>query len=136
MTKPVKVIVAPAFDETGWDYPQAYIAFYHIAEKLTRSHDATEENPTYKESLDIEEVCYSANFWGSNQIKQRGLRSKPLYQLDENKELVFNDNDEPERIFSVDMSQPQYQQIMQQGGESLDILGRIIEKHYRDEVAR
>jgi hypothetical protein len=136
MTKPVKVIVAPAFDETGWDFPQAYIAFYHIAEKSTNSFIATEENPTYKESTEIEEVSYSANFWGSQQIKNRGLKSKPLYVLDENKELMFDADDEPDRVFSIDVSKPQYQQMIQQGGDKLDILGRIIEKHYREEVAR
>ena len=136
MTKPVKVIVAPAFDETGWDYPQAHIAFYHIAEKSTKTYTATEENPTYKEGLEVDSLCYSANFWGSQNIKARGKKSKPLYVLDAQKELTYDSEDEPCRVFVVDMSKPQYQQMMQTSGETIDILGRIIERHYREEVAR
>lgn len=160
MTKPVKVIVAPAFDDRGWDFQQAHIAFYHIAEKSTNLFSATEENPTYQESTEIDSLCYSANFWGSQNIKARGKKSKPLFVLDDQKELVMVDtkvlivdehnkpilDDEgceqykiekkPIDVFTVDMSKPQYQQMMQTSGDKIDILGRIIERHYREEVAR
>ena len=125
-----------AFDERGWDYPQAHIAFYSISTCEVTHYEATEENPVYKQSSEFEEISYSANFWGNQQIRQRGKKSKPLYNLDDKKELQHDDKGEPLRTFSVDMSKPQYQQIMAQGGDPVDVLGRIIEKHYREEVAR
>jgi len=136
MTKPVKFINAMAFDERGWDYPQAHIAFFNLSVFEATHYSGTEENPVYKQTSEFEEILYSANFWGSQQIKQRGRKSKPLYNLDSKKEIQEDENGEPLRTFSVDMSKPQYQQLMAQGGDPIDVLGRIIEKHYREEVAR
>ncbi len=136
MTKPVKAIVAKVTDEAGWPFEQAVVVFYHIAEKSVRSYDAEESNPVYKESSDIESVSYTANFWMNSQVKQQGMKSKPVYVLDENKNITLDDDNEPERVFTVDTAKPQYAQIMQRGGHPIDVLTAIIEKHYREEVAR
>ena len=137
MTKPVKAIVAPVIDEAGWEFQQAVVVFYHIAEKSTKAWEAEENSQVYKElPPEIEAISYTANFWMNSQIKQQGKKSKPVFVLDEKKEPVKASDGTAERVFTIDASKPQYAQIMQRGGNQLDILTAIIEKHYREEVAR
>ena len=135
--KPVIVINAKATDELGWDYPQAMIAFFHLgASTLTQfSADEREEDPQYRESAKIESVHYKANFWPDVRTKQLGKRSRPIYLLEDG-ELLYDDEDEPVKVFEVDLSQPKYKSILHD--PNLDTFGKtraIIEKHYREEVA-
>lgn len=136
MTKPVKIINALAKDEMGWDYPQAVIAFYHIGKHNVELLTANDGDSAYKISQEIESISYTVNFWGNAGIRQRGCKSRPMFVLDADGELQYDDDDNPVRSFEVDMSKPQYQQLMNATPDALENVFKIIERHYREEVIR
>lgn len=136
MTRQVHTITAPAYDDYGWGYQNAVIAFYQFAKSSTESYTASEENQSYQVKQDVDTITYTANFWGAQEHKDAGCKSKPLYALDENNKVVTDDSGKPSRVFEVDASKPQYKAILARHADPIDGLFAVIEQHYKMEVAQ
>lgn len=134
MNKPVKTIQAMARDELGWEYPQALIAFFHIEKFSKEKWIADESDPNYRTFFELEEIAYVANFYANAQTHAKGLKSRPIYALDEDGNMLIEDG-KPVTAFVVDVTEPKYLSIVNAVSDPYEAVMRVIETHYKTEVA-
>lgn len=131
MTRQVKVIGAPVKEsgDFGAIFPNAIVAFYHVF-KNSQEYLGAEEGETEYSKVDnfIESITYKANYWPNAETRQAEYRSRPI--KNENTE----DESEP-YVFKVDITKPQYKQILESHGDAWELALRVIELHYKTEVA-
>lgn len=131
MTRQVKSIAAKARvgGDFGGIFPQAKVSFFHVFKNSQEYLGAKEGDDTYTEQQNyIESITYSANCWPNQETFEAGYKSRPVL----NPEPIEGKD---ENVFIVDVTKPQYMNELNATGASWDSVFKVIELHYRQEVA-
>jgi hypothetical protein len=98
MTIPVKTFIAKVKDRLDWPYPNALVAIHNASVSSQNTYTSNDCKGDYETESIVDTIAYHANFWGTKEMQQSGVQSRPLINMDDNSDLFIVDLEHAQSI--------------------------------------